>query len=42
MTAINSFEMDSHDAGRAFDLLHGLIFKILLVTDGQQKCWKLC
>ena len=35
MTDINSFDMDSHDAGSAFDLLHGLIFKILLVTDGR-------
>ncbi|GIQ66757.1 hypothetical protein PACILC2_53250 [Paenibacillus cisolokensis] len=35
MTEINSFDMDSHDAGRAFDLLHGLIFKMLLVTDGR-------
>ncbi|WP_027093956.1 hypothetical protein [Cohnella thermotolerans] len=35
MTDINSFDMDSHDAGRAFDLLHGLIFKMLLVTDGR-------
>jgi chorismate-pyruvate lyase len=35
MTEINSFDMDSHDAGRASDLLHGLIFKILLVTDGR-------
>jgi chorismate-pyruvate lyase len=32
---INSFDMDSHDAGRAFDLLHGLIFKLLLETDGR-------
>jgi chorismate-pyruvate lyase len=35
MTALNSFDMDSPDAGKAFDLLHGLIFKILLVTDGR-------
>ncbi|MFD0620219.1 chorismate pyruvate-lyase family protein [Paenibacillus sp. GCM10027629] len=35
MTDINSFDMDSHDAGSTFDLLHGLIFKILLVTDGR-------
>jgi chorismate-pyruvate lyase len=35
MTVINSFDMNSPDTGRAFDLLHGLIFKILLVTDGR-------
>ncbi|MBB6670584.1 4-hydroxybenzoate synthetase, partial [Cohnella nanjingensis] len=35
MTDINAFDMDSHAAGRALDLLHGLIFKILLATDGR-------
>jgi chorismate-pyruvate lyase len=35
MTEINSCDLNSHDAGRAIDLLQGLIFNILLVTDGR-------
>jgi len=35
LTAINSFDMDSHIAVKTFELLHELIWKMLLVTDGR-------
>jgi chorismate-pyruvate lyase len=35
MTDRTSIEIDSHDAGRALDLLHELVYKMLLVTDGR-------
>lgn len=35
MIVINSFDMDSRIAVKAFDFLHELILKILLMTDGR-------
>lgn len=35
MTDNTFFDMTSHDAARAIDFLHGLIFRMLRVTDGR-------